>query len=316
MSIIFFSILTFVKGQEVIRPSQKIGFQGAITDFFVDGSKVILASDAGNVVSYDTKLRKKQLLIKLPSSVDFFGDSIPTKIFSIDRVSAKMLVVTQGLHGFRNLSVFLNGESQKVIDAASNKMMIKKARWIDENTILLGLLGNDLLLFDTKNKKTVRQINVSPYTFSDFSIDRQKRFVFTADESGVVHQVDLKTFEIVHDYSGMNVDNVYELVYNNGIIITAGQDRRVGIYNTYSGDRYYLQQNFLVYAVGLSNDGTRGSFCASEDNNIGIFAIADRSTRYVLTGHESVVTKMLFFDNNTLVSGGDDGYLIIWKINN
>jgi WD40 repeat protein len=207
-----------------------------------------------------------------------------------------------------------NGGLIKVIDAQKDKMMIKKARWLSENRILLGLLGNDLILFDTDVEGIIRKINISPYTFSDFSLDGNGHFAYTADESGIVHKIDLETFKVVGEYSGVNVDNIYQLVYRNKMVITAGQDRRVGIINTATEYHYFLQKDFLVYSVGLCNDGTIGACCASEENNIAVFSVSNGKTFALLKGHESVVGKMIFSDNNTLISGGDDGNLIVWKI--
>ena len=225
-----------------------------------------------------------------------------------------MLAVTQGIHGFRNVLIFENSKPHQIIDAERDKLMVKKARWITGNTILLGLLGNDLIIFDVAQKKSVRKSNISPYTFSDFSLTADKKFVFTADESGVVHQIDLRTVEVKKEFQGMNVDNIYQLVYQNGVIITAGQDRRVGVYQTITGDHYFLQKNFLVYSVGLNADGSIGAYSATEENDISIFMTASRKETFVLKGHQSVVTKMVFVDDHTFISAGDDQYLMIWEI--
>jgi WD40 repeat protein len=193
-------------------------------------------------------------------------------------------------------------------------MMITKARWIDQNTILLGLMSNDIILFDVGQKQVICELSISPYTFSDFSLTADKQFVFTADESGIVHKIKVSNCTIEHDFSGINVDNIYQIVTNNGIVITAGQDRRVGVYNAITGNNYFLQKDFLVYSVGLNADGSIGAYSATEDNKISIFKTANRDESFVLSGHESVVTKMAFFDDNTFISVGDDQFLMIWEI--
>ena len=314
---IFFCILiclsfSIVYGQD-IHPFLKIKAFGAITDFLVDDSKVILSTDAGTIETFSLKNGQKINHIRLPAMKDFMGDPVPVKVYSIDKQNDKLLIVTQGDHGFRNLLIYENGEPEEIINAQKDKMMIKKARWIDSSTILLGLLGNDLLLFDVSRKKIINKLNISPYTFSDFYLTEDKRNAFTADESGIVHKIDLIDFKIKQEYTEINVDNIYQLVYKNGVIITAGQDRRVGVYNTITGNNYFLQKSFLVYSVGLSADARIGASYATEENDISLFMTATRNEAYILKGHQSIITKIAFFDNHTLISAGDDQFLIIWK---
>ncbi len=297
-----------------IHPTLKIKTAGAITDFFIENSKVVLSTDAGTLETYDVRTGKQTDFLQLPPMKDFMGDEVPTKIYSIDKVLGKLLVVTQGNHGFRNVSIFENGKQQEIFNAEKDKLMIKKARWINHNTILLGLMSNDLILYDIGQRQTICELSISPYTFSDFSLTVDKQFAFTADESGIVHKIEIKSCELEQDHTGINVDNIYQIVSKNGIVITAGQDRRVGVYNTITGNDYFLQKDFLVYSVGLNADGSIGACSATEDNKISIFKTASRNESCVLSGHESVVTKMAFFDDHTFISAGDDQYLMIWEI--
>ena len=314
LSIFFCFLFGFASGQE-IHPFFKIKTSGAITDFVIHAKSVILSTDAGTIETYNVASGKQLDFIQLPLMKDFMGDPVPTKIFSIDLLGLKMLTVTQGNHGFRNLIIFENGQPEELINAEKDKMMIKKARWVHNNTIMLGLMSNDIVLFDVTKKQVLCEINISPYTFSDFSLTEDKQYAFTADESGIVHKIYINDCELIENYAGINVDNIYQIVYKNGIVITAGQDRRVGVYNTISGDDYYLQENFLVYSVALNSDGSIGAYSATEDNSISIFMTATRSETCVLVGHQSVITKMAFIDKRTLLTVADDHYLMIWKIN-
>ncbi|MEN8225219.1 MAG: hypothetical protein ABFS05_07630, partial [Bacteroidota bacterium] len=253
--ILLFLSVNITSGQEV-HPLHKIKASGAITDFIIHKQHITLSTDAGTIETYDAASCKKLNIIQLPTMMDFMGDPVPTKIFSIDRLSSKILFVHQGNHGFRNVAILEEGQQQTIIDADKDKMMIKKARWISNNTILLGLLSNDLILFDVAQKKIICELNICPYTFSDFSLTEDKQYVFTADESGIVHKIEINNCTLLNDYSGINVDNIYQVVYKNGIVITAGQDRRVGVYNTVTGNNYFLPATFLVYSVGLNGDGS------------------------------------------------------------
>ena len=302
-----------VAGQE-LHPAVKIKTSGAVTDFLIEGAEVVLCTDAGTVETWNVTTGKRTGIITLPAMKDFMGDPLPTKIFSIDKLNDKMLLVTQGNHGFRNVLILTGADTLKLIDAGKDRMLVKKARFIGKDRILMATMSNEIILFGIESRKKIYDLSVSAYTFSDFDLSKDKSLAFTSDESGIVHKIDVAVGKIIEEYRGNNVDNVYKLVYRNGTVITAGQDRRVGIYRIFNGDNYYLQKDFLVYCVGLNGDGTTGAYSAREDNSICIFDIFTREDKYILTGHKSVVTKIAFQDDQTLISAGDDGYLMIWKI--
>lgn len=299
---------------QTISPHLEIKTSGAITDFFIEDDKAILSTDAGTIETYNLNTGVKINFIQLPEMKDFMGDPVPTKVYSIDKFSEKLLIVTQGHHGFRDIYI-LNGEERlKLIDSDLDKMLVKKARFINENQILLGTMSNELILFNIEKREILYTLSISPYTFSDFTLSEDKQFAFSSDESGIVHKINIQQGKVTEEFSGNNVDNVYKLYYKNGTIITAGQDRRVGIYQTSIDQKYYVQKDFLIYCVSLNKVGNLGAFTADEENNITLFDLNLKSEISSLKGHESVVTKIEFVDENILLSSSEDGYLMIWKM--
>ncbi len=313
MNLLFCFLLLPAIPAHSTAPFHTVRVGGAITDMIIDGTRVFLSTDAGTIVRYDLKSGEKNVIFRLPPTTDFMGDPLPVKIFSLDKYSRKILAVTLGNHGFRNLLILEKGQQEELILAERDKMMIKKARWIDDHTLLLGLLCNDMVLFDTEKKRVINRFNVSPYTFSDFCLSENRKYVYTADESGIVHELELNPLSVSNNYTGINLDNIYRIVYKNGVILTGGQDRRVGVYNTTTGKNYFIQKDFLVYCVGLNRNGTTGAYTANEKNDISIFSTGSGEDIRILRGHKSMITDMIFYDDHTLISGGDDRLLIIWK---
>ena len=299
---------------DIISPALTIRASGGITDLILHENQVIFSTEAGTIESYDLAVNKKKIIIKLPDTKDFMGDPAPAKILSVDKSGDGLLAVTVGEHGFRNLLIIGNGQTREVISAGHEKMMITKARWLKKDLILLSLLSNDFLLFDVARKKVLKRLSVSPYTFSDFCLDESRSYAYSSDESGIIHKIDLKSMEIVRNYEGVNVDNVFQLDYKNGIIITGGMDRRVGIINTMKNSHYFIQKDFHVYSVGLNANGTIGAFTASENNDITIFSIGEKDGDMTLHGHKGLIIRMLFFDNHTLITAANDGLLMIWHL--
>lgn len=292
----------------------KIKASGSITDFYADENQIILSTDQGIIEQFDILNGRRSHLITLPEMKDFTGKAIPTKIYSIDKSSDNIVAIAHGIHGFRNVLIINNGETRKIIDSEKDKLIVKKTRFVNESQVLLGLLSNELILFDIDKNESIYKLEISPYTFSDFCLSEDHQFVFTTDESGAVHMIDITNGKIKKEFTGNNMDNVYQVDAKNGIILTAGQDRRVGYYNTISMNKYFLQKDFLVYSAGLNSDATIGAYCASEENDVTLFNLENRKELKTLTGHKSLVTKIEFIDKHTLITAAEDGVLMIWKI--
>ena len=313
----FFIVLILwlpVFSQKVITPREVIHASGGVTDFVIRGQKVIMATEAGTIETFDIARKSKKVIARLPEIKDFMGDAGPAKVLAVDRLGGRLLAVSIGEHGFRNLLVIENGQMQEVINAGHEKMMISKARWIGDGRVLISLLSNDLILFDIKQKNILKKINISPYTFSDFCLNEQKIIVFSSDESGVIHRTDIKKMAVAGNYTGLNVDKIFQLDYKNGVILTGGKDRRVGVINTLADDQYYLQKEFHIYAVGLDNQGKTGAFTANEENDITVFSIDTKKEHTILKGHRGLVTRIVFYDEKTVISADNAGALIIWKL--
>ena len=311
--IILQSTTSIMWGQQV-KPKLSLIASGAVTDFIVQDNVLYVATDQGIVDVFDLTDGSRATQIKLPPITDFMGDEIPAKVFSIDKSDDKLLLVIQGNHGFRNVLLYQDGEISKIIDADEDKMLVKKARFVDDNKVLFGLLSNELILFDHQQKQIIYNVQISAYSFSDFCLNDDKSQVITADESGIIHLIHTNDGKILNEYLGNNVDNVYKTVFQNATIITGGQDRRVGIYHTVVDDKYYIEGDFLVYSVGLSPDGSIGAFSASEDNDICLFNTNTKEIFQTLKGHNSTVTKIFFFNNSKLITSCDDPNIFIWEI--
>ena len=301
-----------LKGQ-VLKPEKVLKASGAVMDFVVDGEKLYAATDKGTIDIFGLAKGKLVDRIAVSRIVDFMGEEIPARVYSVDRDSGALLVVAQGGHGFRNVFYGQSGKLRKIIDAATDKLMIKKARFVDKDKFVFGTLSNEISLYDLQSDKIVYTRSVSPYSFSDLCLNRDKTEVFTADESGIVHRIVISTGEVKEEYDENNVDNVYQIGYGNGIIITGGQDRRVGVYITRTQKHYYLESDFLVYSVGINADGTIGAYSANEENDVSLFNISTKKVFLTLKGHESTVTKIFFSDRPVVITSCDDPNIFIWN---
>ena len=116
---------------------------------------------------------------------DFTGTLASPNIYSVD-VSPSMhsiLVAAEGWHGFTDLFLIAGENRQHIIDAEKDKLSVREARFTKQNEILIGLLSNELILFNISERKIIyrKQINTSP--FSDFQLNGNHEQAIVSDES-------------------------------------------------------------------------------------------------------------------------------------
>ncbi|MEA3477050.1 MAG: hypothetical protein U9R60_02635 [Bacteroidota bacterium] len=310
--IIDFFILTIHASD--LAPVGKYIASGVVTDFVLEDNRLYAATEQGAVDIFDLLTTQRTDHLVLPAIKDFMGEDIHPRIYSVDALRQKILIACQGEGGFSNLYVHSEGSLHKIVDAEKEKMLIMKARFVDDHTVLLALLSNDYILFDlaTKTRQYCKQF--STYAFSDFCLNKLKKIFLTADESGSLYLVDVRNGEVIMEYKKGNVDKVFQVDYQNDIIISGGQDRRVVIYKVGTEDYEVLQQDFLVYSVGLGPGASLGTYADSDSHNIIVFSIETMQVEYVLKGHKNPVSKICFYGEGRVLSAGTDQEILQWKI--
>ena len=309
------SLLLFLFAGYVIAqtPLYSLKAKGAVTSIFIEGEELYAANDAGSVECFNWKSKKLKFSIAFEHIKDFMGDEMPPKVYSIDKIIGKkyLLAVSQGKHGFRNLFLIIDRKIIKLLDADKDKMMIKKAYFLNENQIILATLGNEIMVYNLQSKSWVYQKHIGTSVFSDFCLNEDKSKLAATDESGIIHILKTESGESIKEYTGQNVDNIYQLAFFAGKVIGAGQDRRVCVYTNLSS--YYVESSFLVYSVGLSEDGKWGAFADGEENDIKVFNTSTKSEKILLKGQKSTLTQIKFVEENYIISSSEDPEIMVWK---
>lgn len=311
---IIFSFLIFISFlfSSSLKPTQTYIASGGVTDLVFKNSLLYVATDASSVNIFNTKTAQIETSIKVPKIKDFMGDEIDSKIYAVDIIKDKIMLVSQGSKGFREIYEYENGKLNLLI-SIDKKMFIARAKYLDETKIILSLLSNQLFVYDTVAKKFLWEVQVSHSKFSNFVLNKDKSKILIADESGAIKQVSSKTGKLEKEFSGLNVDNVFQIDLKNGVLITAGQDRRCGVYSDFN--KYYKQADFLIYSAGLSPNGKIAGFASDEDNNITIFNTESNKDLYTLKGHKMTLTNIVFINENELFSSSDSNEVYYWKLN-
>lgn len=306
--------VTCLLASSVVTPVQQIKVNGVAKDMVLRDNTLIVATDNGVVQVYDYEAKVFSKIITLPKVKDFIGDLVPARIFSVDKLASRYVLLSDsGKGGYANLWLHENNESTQVL-MHTDKIAAIKARFVNKEHVLLGLLSNEAVLFDIKNKKELFRVQLSESKFSDFALNEDKTQAVFACESGVLNVIDTKTGKILKKLKSVNVDNVYKVDFKQGIVSGAGQDRRGALYDVSMGSGTYVQGSFLIYATGLSPSSKRVAFAMDEKNNISIYNRSSKSLIAKLQGQKSTLNTIIFKDENILFSSSDDATVMMWKL--
>ncbi len=308
-------ISVFLTGLQAndISPLYKLRASGMVYDILIDDGRLYAATDAGNVDIFDIEKKEKEKSIGLPGIKDFMGDLTAPKIYSVDVMDDHVLMVTSGELGYNN--VYLHDENGlKNIINKQMKLTIKEGRFINEDTILLGLMSNELILYEISSAKQLYKVQMSASHFNDMALNEDRTKVATADESGEVYLLDVADGKVEKVLSGQNVDNIYKLDLKKGVVITAGQDRRCAVYSP-TRSAYYVAGTFLLYAAALSPSAKVGIFATNVENDIQVFNTRTKSKLSMLKGHNATLTAFAFLNETELFSSAEENDILFWKLN-
>jgi WD40 repeat protein len=300
-------------GVTVQKPTAQYKADGAVIDLVAKKGKLYASTKVSIVDIFDIKTKKIIKKIKVPNITDFMGDEITAKIYSVDVLDDEVLILAQAEHGYRSVYIFKDEKLTPII-TTDDKLYIAKAKFIDKNTLVLGLLSNDIISYDIKTKKQNWNIQPSGSKFSNLVLNEDKSEVVICDESGDLHILNTKDGKIIKALNGQNLDNVFQADYKKNIIATAGQDRRTVIYNLKTGDAYYKTTHFLIYSVGLSPSGEIAGFASDENNNVTLFKTATKSKIGVFGGNKMTLTNIIFLNEKEFFVGSDDKTINFYKI--
>ncbi len=310
--LLFSILLALTISAKDIYPTFILSSKGFVNDFVYDNGKLYVATDIGTVEVFDLYQQKLIHEITLPHLTTTKGALVPPKVLSVDRFNNKMLIVSTTIKGFRNVWLH-DGQNLTQLVSTKKKLTIKEARFIDDENFMFATLGHEVIRYNNKDSYKAYSTHVEESTFSDMTLSRDKQQVLSASESGRVTVTDTKSGKILKTYESQNVDNIYKIAYENGTIITAGQDRRVGVYPK-DGKPYHIKSNFLVYSASLSPSGKTGIYSSTEHNYLQLFDIHSRKLKERLIGHYAPPTTIKFINEKEFFSSGDEKNIFYWNL--
>jgi len=303
-----FLITIFTVSLFAVSSVNKFHASSVILDMILKENTIYVSTAGGTVETFDILSKKHTILLKLKPLINFFDEEYDTKIYSIDiNKHGDLLLLAEDAEGKRRLIFF----KDKKLSSKKCKVIYKEARFVDENRILLVTLSNEVSLYNVAKKKILYTKALTSYSFSDFSLNDDLAAI--TGESGDVYMFDYENKKVVKVLTGANKDNVYSVDYKSGLVLTAGQDRFVGLYDLKNKKFKRLKTNFLVYACALSKDAKFSAFMSNEDSQISVIDNENLNVLAKLNGHKSTVNRIVFKSNNHLFSSADDGEILEWR---
>ncbi|MDD3506337.1 MAG: WD40 repeat domain-containing protein [Sulfurimonas sp.] len=312
---IFLVLFSVLFSADFKIPIAKLEGSGSVVDIVYNNNKIYSATGASSVDIFDYSSRELVKKIEVEKIIDFMGELVDSKVYSVDVLEDKILILSQDKQGFRRVHIYQDEKLVPLFDYSAG-LTVVKAKFLDKNTILLGLLSNELISYDINKKANNWLIQVSGAKFSDFVLNEAKSEVVVADESGNLKIHSIKDGKLIKLLAGENLDNVFQVDYKNGIIATAGQDRHTVIYAPKFNSAYHLKTNFLIYSVGLSPSGKRVAYACDENNNVALVDTITKSELGKYGGNSMSLSKIVFINENEFLVGSDDKYINIYKISN
>lgn len=307
-----FLVLLFTANTKDLTPVATIEASGLVSDFVEDNGYLYVATDAGAVDIIDLSTQKIVERILLEPLQTAMGDFVPARVHSVDRFQGKTLLVTSGISAYRNVWIHDGKELIKIIDE-DRRIMPKRAFFTSEGKIVFGTFGSDVILYDKNEKYTLYNSHISESTMGGMVLSHDKKKMVISDESGTVRVLDVKNAKVEKTFSSQHVDNIYRVAYSKGTIITAGQDRRVGIYSE-NNRAYHIKSDFLVYCVGLSPSAATGVYSSGTNNDLQLFNTRNGNKTDRLIGHYATPNKIMFINEKALISAGDENTVFFWLL--
>ena len=309
--LLFFVYTTTLLSQD-LKPLIRLQTDGFVNDLIIDEQNIYAATTEGKVEIFNIYKREKTGEIVFPLILSGRGEAVVCSVLSIDKYHKKLLIVTSGSMGKKEIWIYTEGVLKKVAEKSADAL-VKKARFIDDDHYLFATFASEAILYAQGEGYEQYHTQLTQSRLSDMAISEDKKTMVMADESGEVRLIEVNSSKEIALVGALNVDNIYKIAYKNGTILTGGQDRRVGVYGKDSIP-YYLKSNFLVFCVGLCRDGGMGAYSSGFEHDIQIFEIKTKKKRYRLVGHKSVINKIVFFTETIIVSAGDAEEILIWQL--
>lgn len=279
-----------------------------VTNINLKGENLLISTDGGKFYIYNVKDGNFTTQISLPNVKTYYDDAQKAKIFNADEINRKILILSQGDFGKKQLFILQRG----VLSSLNLKSeSIKKALFIDENTVVLASIGNEISFLDLDKNEITFSYKFSTSSLSDIELNTDRSYIVAGCESGIIYLFDIKMKKVITSFD-VHKDNIYDVaIADNDTIVSASADRNMAIIA--QNQTKLIPSKFLVYAAGISADGKFAAFMSSEDSDVTIINTNSQRKLTTLKTKQSTINGLIFVSDDTLISSAYEKKIYFWR---
>jgi len=310
--IIFLAVILF--SYPILKPQKIYRYNYYISKVALNNKYLIVGLENGTILINDFQSNKTLSKITLPNIHDFMDELIPMPIFSlnISPDNKNLLILAEGENTLKILYIY-NFKNKTLKKIYSTKKSLMTAKYINNSKVLLGLLSDEIEMFDIKTKKILYHSQIGHYVFSNLVLNENKTKAAIGDESGVIHIVNTINGKKIIDLKGFNKDKTISLDFVKNYVINGSSDKRVAIYDIKNKREIItLNANFLPYSATIAPNIKKFAIQYNEQNDILIYDMNSKPL-YLLKGHKMPLIYMKFLTKSLLFSVSSSE-IIIWNL--
>jgi WD40 repeat protein len=298
--------------RNTLEPYQTLSIENDILDLVVHDGRMLVSS-VGFIAIYDLHNLEPVSRFEFDKIENFYGDLNFPRLYSADlsRHDDRIVFVKETASGKTVVQMQYGSEETTLIPEDEN-LAIRKIRFLDEHRILMATIESEAVIYDLRKSMITYKKQLSHSSFSDFAINPKSHDFVFATESGAIPLVDGDTGEIKTIIEGGNLDDIYSIEFADRVIITAGKDRSVSVYNLDSNLVEKFTSEFYFFAISL-NTGTQSAlFVVNEANQVGLFDLDRQKVRILLNGAGKSI-EVLKFINQHQALGATYNQILFWS---
>ena len=234
--------------------------------------------------------------------------------------ASRRLLVGQGSGAIHVIDLDTNREI-RLIQLGSSAIFTLRKHPTEQAVLVLSADGV-LSVLEEQSLELIRQIRLSGKKLRSLVIDAERKRMLVGCGDGSVAVLSSEDWSLLHRFQAHAQDfSVNALCFSpdGNYILSGSRDAHLKVFSTEDFSEVHVipAHNYAIYDIRFSPDGTYFA-TASRDKTVKIWAYEDMKVLRRLEGndgkgHVNSVNKLLWLDDGTLLSAGDDRAIQCWK---
>lgn len=267
----------------------------------LDGKTLFIGTAEGELLSLNLENKELASVAKLRRVKNFYDESA-ANIYSIDSFKDSLLVLASSDLGKQRLNLIKNGALSELELGLSG---VKKAFFVDENTLLLAFISTEIKLYDLRLKE-LKSFKFTHSSLSDVRLSEDRKELVAGFESGEVEIFDIQKWQLQAKIAA-HKDSIYQLDIKKGMILSCAVDRKVAVsenLSTQGARTRLLDESFLIYACVLSPSAREFAYANNDESFVKVLETKDFKQILTLSNLNFMVEHIVFLDENSLLLAG------------